>query len=347
MDDLKIALLGFGHVGQALARILLDKEADIRQRYGRGIRVTGIATRSRGSLYDPAGLDLRKALEDMAELDRFSPDHPASSSLDSMGLVEQGDYQVLLELATLNIRTGQPATDHLRGAFLRGRHGITANKGPLAWHYRSLKELAEEKGVCFFFESTVMDGTPLFNLVDHTLKMCQISQVSGILNATTNVVLRCIEEGLSYEEALEEGRRMGIVEADPSMDLEGHDPTAKIIAMTNVLMDCDLTPDLVDRQGILELTPEEIRAAHSRGNRIKLFCQASRQDGGVSASVLPVEVPGDSIFARVEGAMSAYSLVTDYMGTLTVIEHDVTPLQTGYGVFADLLRVLESERCQP
>ncbi|NLV70671.1 MAG: homoserine dehydrogenase [Clostridiales bacterium] len=341
MNDFKVAMLGFGNVGRELAVILTKKDADVRKRYGRGISVTAIATNSRGTLYDPAGIDLDRALKEIKEGGRFSADHPALSHWDSVTIAREGDFDAILEMTPLNIKTGLPAADHIRFALERGKHAVTANKGPIAWHYRELRDLARSKGVRFYFESTVMDGTPLFNLADNTLRLCEITEVSGILNSTTNVILMKLEEGLSYEEALAEGRKLGIVEADPSMDVDGHDPTAKIIAMANVLMDAELTPDQVDRNGIAGIGREEILAAKSRGNTIKLLCKAKKENGQVTASVLPTEIPTDHVYATVDGASSVYSIVTDYMGKLTMIEHDGTPLQTGYGVFGDILRILE------
>ena len=342
MNDFKVAMLGFGNVGRALASILLEKDADVRKRYGRSILVTAITTNSRGTLYDPTGLDLKRALKEIEEYGRFSEDHPALSNWDSLTVAREVDFDAILEMTTLNIKTGLPAADHIRSALERGRHAVTANKGPIAWNYRELRDLAKSKGAQFYFESTVMDGTPLFNMADQTLRFCEITEVSGILNSTTNFILMKLEEGLSYDEALAEGRKLGIVEADPSMDVDGHDPTAKIIAMANVLMDAELTPDQVDRKGIAGIDRERILAAKSRGNTIKLLCKATKENGHVTASVLPTEIPVGHVYATVDGASSVYSILTDYMGKLTMIEHDGTPLQTGYGVFGDILRILES-----
>jgi homoserine dehydrogenase len=341
MNDFRVAMLGFGNVGRALASILLEKDADVRKRYGQGISVTAIVTGSRGSLYDPDGIDLKRALKEIEEEGRFSPENPVLSKLDALGAAREGEYDALLEMTPLDIKTGLPAADHIRTALERGKHAVTANKGPIAWFYKDLRDLAKSKGARFYFESTVMDGTPLFNMAEHTLRLCRITEVSGILNSTTNFILMKLEQGLTYDEALAEGRKLGIVEADPSMDVEGHDPAAKIVAMANVLMDGDLTPDQVIRKGIAGIDREQILAARSRGNVLKLLCKATRENGRITASVLPVEIPAEDVYAAVDGSSSVYSIVTDYMGKLTVIEHDGMPLQTGYGVFGDILRILE------
>jgi homoserine dehydrogenase len=337
-QDFKVALLGFGNVGQALARILLEKDAGVRAKYGRGITVTAIATNSKGTLYNPDGLDLKAALCDIGQLGRFSDDHPGRIDLPALDVARTAEFDALIEMTTLNIKTGLPATEHIRAALERGKHAVTANKGPIAWHYKELRNLAAAAGVRFYFESTVMDGTPLFNLVEETLKFCEITEVSGILNSTTNFILEKLEEGLSYDEAIAEGRKLGIVEADPSMDIDGHDPTAKLIAMANVLMDADLTPDRVQRTGIGNISLEQISDAKKRGNTLKLVCRASKSG---EATVRPEEVPARSLFAAVSGTSAVYSIQTDYMGRLTVIEHDAMPLQTGYGDFGDILRILE------
>lgn len=341
MKDFKVAMLGFGNVGKALAQILMDKDAQVRDCYGRGISVCAITTNSRGSLYDPLGIDLNRALLEMERDGRFSKDNPAFSAMSTADVVEKGEYDAILEMTTLNIKTGEPAMSHIKGALNRGLHAVTANKGPIAWGYRDIKTLAGEKGVCVFFESTVMDGTPIFNMAEQTLRFCHVTEIKGILNSTTNFILQKLEEGLSYEEAIQEGRRLGFVEADPTMDTDGHDPTAKIVVLANVLMDADLTPDQVDRQGIAGIDKAAIDAAKGRGQSIKLLCKAYREDGQVKAFVKPVEIPAGDVYAVVDGASSVVSVTTDLMGALTIIEHDGTPIQTGYGVFGDILRILE------
>jgi homoserine dehydrogenase len=346
MNDFKVAMLGFGNVGKPLAQILIDKDAEVRARYGRGIIVSAITTNSRGSLYNPEGVDLKRALLDIGKNGKFSKENPDFSTMNSMAVVTEGDYDAVLEMTTLNIQTGLPAIDHIKSALSRGKNAVTANKGPIAWAYKNLKKLAEEKQVCFFFESTVMDGTPIFNMADQTLRLSKIQEIRGILNATTNFVLANLEAGLTYEEALEEGRKIGIVEADPSMDIDGHDPTAKIIALANVLMHADLTPDQVEREGISKIDKAMIDDARSRGKSIKLICRAYEENGQIKASVKPTEIPSDDIYTVVGGPSSVISITTEYMGTLTTIEHDATPLQTAYGVFGDVLRIFEHLKCK-
>lgn len=382
MKTLNVAMMGFGNAGQAFAEILLEKHDRICEEYGVDVRVTVITTGSRGCLCCPQGLDLREALTLLRSEGRFPVDHPhywESEFADchcacepaSMTLAREAEYDVLMELTPLKIFSGQPAITHLRTALSRGKHAITANKGPIAWAFRQLRDLAEEKGVKFYYETTVMDGTPIFNLVEETLPLCTVTEVHGILNTTTNFVLEELAKGVPYDQVMEEGRRRGFVEADPSMDIEGWDAAAKLTALLNVLMGADITPRDVDRTGIEKITEDDIRDAASRGNVIKLIChgafadeapaaaqpgEACSQDGQpgegcgeglklsprrrVIATVRPVEVPRDQLLANIDGTSSVVSITTDLMGKLSIVEHNPEILQTGYGIFSDLMRLI-------
>lgn len=343
MKTLRLALLGFGNAGRAFARLLLEKREEIKEKYDYDIVVTAIATGSRGNLVDPEGIDITKALEELEARNSFSA-LKSLSRKSTMEIVEQAEYDVAIEMTPLNIFTGEPAISHIKGAMTRGKHVITANKGPIAWAFKDLKEMSKNRQVGFFYETTVMDGTPVFNLYDYTLRMAKVTEVSGILNSTTNFILEEMAVGTEYEEIMRRGREMGFIEANPAMDIEGYDAAAKITALANVLMDAAITPDQVDRKGIEDITIEDIREAASREKVIKLLCTASLDAGGkVRATVKPEEVDKTDMLAAVNSTTSIISITTDLMKKLTVVEHEPEIEQTAYGVFGDLLRVVEYE----
>jgi len=336
----KIALLGFGNAGQAFAKMLLAKEEKIEKVYDTKILVTAIATGSKGNLVKATGVDLVRALDDVEKYGKFKNEDELVS-LSTMEIVEQADYDAIAEMTPLNIFTGQPAISHIEGAFTRGKHAITANKGPIAWKYKELKELARQKGVKFFYETTVMDGTPVFNLVEKTLPLAEVTEVSGILNSTTNFILEEMAAGCDYEDIMERGRQLGFVEADPAMDIEGYDAAAKITALLNVLMDADITPDKVDRKGIENITMADIEEAAAEGKVIKLLCRGYRDESGcVVAKVAPEKVDKGDLLATVNSTTSIVSITTDMMKTVTVVEHEPEIEQTAFGVFGDLMRIL-------
>lgn len=342
MRELKIAMLGFGNAGRAFAELLLDKMEKIREDYNCDVKVVAITTGSRGCLLNEAGVDLAKALGDMVQLQHFDAGSGDFSKLTSMEIAKQADYDVLIELTPLAIFSGQPAIDHIKSALTRGKHAITANKGPIAWAFEELRNLAEKQGVRFYFETTVMDGTPVFNLVDETLSLCKVTEVKGILNSTTNFILEELAKGKEYHEVIREGKERGFVEADPSLDVEGWDAAAKTAALINVLMGANITPEQIDRKGIGDITIEQIKDAESRGKVIKLLCRGTMEKETVVGRVAPEEIDKTELEAAIKGTSSVISITTDLMGAVSIVEHDPEIEQTGYGVFSDLIRVIKT-----
>lgn len=342
METLKLAMLGFGNAGRAFAKLLIDKRENIKNCYNYDIQVTAICTLTRGNLVDGKGIDLVRALEEIETDGRFNKTWGCSSLWSSQEILQNTDYDVLIEITPLNIMSGQPAISNIIAAFERKKHVITANKGPIAWAYRELKEKAKEQGVVFLHETTVMDGTPIFNLVEETLPMCKIKSIKGILNTTTNFVLEQMSEGKNFKEAINEGKRRGFVESDPSMDIEGYDAAAKTAALINVLMDGNLTPLDIKRKGIEHITMEDIKTAEEREKVIKVLCEGRIENGQAFGEVKPVEIDKDDFFASVKGTSSILTLVTDLMGEITIVENNPEIEQTGFGLFSDLLRLIKT-----
>ena len=151
-------------------------------------------------------------------------------------------------------------------------------------------------------------------------------------------------KGKPYEEILQTGKQLGFIEADPAMDIEGYDAAAKVTALLNVLMKAGITPDQVDRKGIEDITVQDIKVAADRGKVIKLVCRGQLTDSGVTASVKPVEVDREDMLATIDSTTSVVSITTDLMGKLSVIEHAPEIQQTAYGIFGDMIRVLDAEK---
>lgn len=340
MQHLNLALLGFGNVGQALARLLSIKAEEIRDRYGITYSVTGIYTGRHGSAIDPKGIDLQGVLDGIAAgapLDDFSAVPAMNNAID---FIRQVPADVLFENTPVNYATGQPAIDHLRTALDLGMHAITANKGPVVHAYRELTQLAQDHGVRFFFESTVMDGAPIFSLFRGSLPGVRLQRFQGVLNSTTNMILTRMEAGESFDEAVGFCQRIGLAETDPSGDIDGWDASVKVAALATVLMDVPLKPQEVNRQGIRQITPDMVRKARENGQRWKLVCTCERDGDGVRARVAPELVGLESPMYGVEGSTSIVQFETDVLGLLSVIESDPGPHTTAYGLFADFLNAV-------
>jgi homoserine dehydrogenase len=215
---------------------------------------------------------------------------------------------------------------------------ITANKGPLAHAGEELHMLARQHGVHLRYESTVMDGLPVLNLAEFTLPAAGIRGFRGLLNRTSSIVLAAIEQGGSPEEAISQAQQIGVAEANPWHDLDGWDASMKTTILASTLLRTRLTPEQVQRTGIRDLPPKEIRAAALSGMPIRLVSSAQLVDGVLTAMVCPRRLPPDDpLFAGRESGI--LSLETEAMGTITLIQHDTGVLQTAYGVLSDLVTI--------
>jgi homoserine dehydrogenase len=340
MPHYKLALLGFGNVGQALARLLLEKAEHIRTRYEIEYAVTGIATGRHGAAINPDGLDLQEALSRLEigkSLDSLSSVlHPK----DSFDFIRQSGADVLFENTPVEYASGQPAIDHIRLALELGMHIATANKGPVVHAYRELTDLADVKERKFFFESAVMDGAPIFSLFRSALPAAELRSFKGILNSTTNLILSRMETGEDFEKAVAYAQKIGIAETDPSGDIDGWDAAIKVAALVSVLMGIPLKPHQVDRQGIRSLTSQDIQEARNQGMRWKLVCSANKEGDSVLARVAPEMVAIDSPLYNVEGTTSIVQFESDVLGLLSIIEADPGPHTTAYGLLADFLNAV-------
>ncbi|MEJ2597097.1 MAG: homoserine dehydrogenase [Anaerolineales bacterium] len=340
MAHYKLALLGFGNVGQALARLLLEKQNTLEQDYHITFTITGIATGRHGAAIDPQGLDVPRALQAMTQgktLDAFSM-LPAPK--DAFDFIRRCDADVLFENTPVNYENGQPALDHLRTALETGMYAITANKGPVVHGFNELTDLAQEKGLKFYFESAVMDGAPIFSLYRETLPGARLTSLKGVLNSTTNMILTRMEQGESFDQAVAYCQEIGIAETDPSGDVDGWDAAIKVAALVTVIMGVPLKPQQVSRLGIRGITADEIARAKAEGKRWKLVCSAQRAANGIEARVAPEMVAQDSPLYSVNGTTSIVQLASDVLGLLSVIEADPGPRTTAYGLFADFLNTV-------
>jgi homoserine dehydrogenase len=334
-----LALLGYGNVARALARLLLRKETTLRDEYDLTFRVTGIATRSHGLAIDANGLDLAETLRLVEARERLDGLHRGAPVSDTLAFLQACPADLVMEATWLNPQTGQPATDYVRAALEAGRHVVTANKGPIAFAYRDLRALAARQNAGLFFESTVMDGAPVLGIAREGLVGSTVERVRGVLNSTTNYILTALEQGVSFEDAVAETQRMGIAEADPTNDLEGWDAAVKIVVLANVMMGADLRPADVDRTGITQITADQARDALTSGQRIKLVCEAVREGEAVRASVRPTWLPLDDPLAQVDKTSSAVTIQTDTLHRLTIIEGDTDPTTTAYGMLVDMINI--------
>jgi len=258
---------------------------------------------------------------------------------DTLEMIREAEADVLLEATYTDIKTGEPATSHIRTALEKGMHVTTTNKGPLALFYQDLSALALTANVRFLFEGTVMSGTPVLNLLRETLAGSDIQEIKGILNGTTNYILTRMEGGLSYKDALDKAQELGYAEAVPDADVLGWDALAKVTILARVVFGAAGNPFDYPCEGITKITAGAIAEAKDQGKRYKLIGKVWKEGSIVRASVQPEEVDLTHPLAGVMGATNALTITTDTLGDVTVVGPGAGRTETGYSLLIDLLKI--------
>jgi homoserine dehydrogenase len=334
---LKLGFIGFGNVAREFVRILEERREQLEREYSLTWQATAIATGRHGCVLARRGLDLSGAVA-LVERDGNLADLPAATSLATpLEVIEGCDADVIFETIPLDPLTGQPAIDYIRSALARRIAVITANKGPVALAHRELRELAARFEAPFRFEGAVMDGTPVFNLVERCLPAARVLGFEGVLNSTTNLIIELMERGETFDAALAEAQRRGIAETNADFDIDGWDALTKARALANVLMDGDGRIARIERDGIRGLTREDLKAASDGGSTYRLVARAVAEDNGITLRVGAERVPVGSLLACASATSNVLVLRTDLMGEIAIFEKDPGIRQTAYALLSDLL----------
>ncbi len=335
----RLAIIGFGNVGKALARLLLSKRDELNAR-GVQFVVTGIFTARHGHVIARRGLNLEEALA-VDNLWELKPRRPAIGGLE---FIRTCPADIAVEVSTLNPFNGEPALGYITEALSRSISVVTANKGPIAFAYPRLMALAREHSAHILFESTVMDGCPIFSLVRETLPCTRILGFRAILNSTSNLIIQKVEEGSSLKQAIAYSQEIGIAETNPSYDLDGYDAQIKTSILVQVIMGECLPPSKVARNGMGHLTEKVIRKAVQQGKHYHLIATAFRNGKDIEASVDVQLLSKDDRLAFVTGTSNGIFIETDTLRSIFLSEENPGPAQTAYGVLADCVHVAEALR---
>jgi homoserine dehydrogenase len=331
MKGMRVALLGFGSVGQGVARMLGEK--------GLPLTLTAIAD-SKGGVLDPEGISIPDAFSRKAK--SGSCGRPKVTAMD---ILKSDAYDVLVEVTPTNMATGEPALTHVRTALGLGRHVVTSNKGPIALAQRELMALAAEKGVSLRYEATVCGAIPIIHALREGLLGNTVAALFGVMNGTCNYILtRMEDEGLTYDQALGEAQEMGYAEKDPTYDVKGLDTAIKLVILANTVWGMDAGLGDVEVTGIDLITPQAIELAMEEEVAIRLIGEAipSRNLLRVSPRIIPRTHP-----LLVEGTLNAVTVVTDMAGELTFIGKGAGSVETASAVIGDLLTIRDRYAGRP
>ncbi len=261
---------------------------------------------------------------------------PCAVTDDPLQVIDDPEIEVLIEV----MGGEKPALDHMLRAIEQRKHIVTANKEVLAKHGPELFELARRKGVAIFFEASVAGGIPLISTIQKGLEANKISSVAGILNGTTNFILSSMEErGESFARALEVAQSLGFAEADPTADVEGFDVAYKLSILSALAYGRFARPESIFRQGIRDISAEDMASAREFGYRIKLVgCTAGGEDS-LSVRVHPTLVPLAHPLAAVSGSNNGILVTGHAVGEIVMVGPGAGQMPTASAVVGDIINL--------
>jgi homoserine dehydrogenase len=321
-QEVTVGILGCGNVGAALVAVLESNADLIRQRSGVGIEVA------------------RVAVHNLAK-ERDVHLAPGVLTNDAESVVNDPNIDVVVEV----IGGVEPARSLILAALKSAKPVVTANKELLANFGEELFEAAETSGVDLLFEASVAGGIPLMRPLRESLAGERITRVMGIVNGTTNYVLtRMTEEGSTFAEAVAEAQELGYAERDPTADVEGFDAASKAAIIASIAFGARVVGGDVYREGITQITADDIAAAQELGYVVKLLAVADEHDGAVGARVHPAMVPLDHPLAAVRGSYNAVFIEGEAVGQLMLLGRGAGGGPTASAVLGDLIDAAKNLR---
>lgn len=313
----KLALLGCGTVGEGVVRLLRQNGASLAGRLGAPLVLAGIADRS---LQPDPNLGIDESL----------------ITRDSAALVVRDDIDIVLEL----FGGLEPAGDLIMRALAAGKDVVTANKALLAERGTEVFNAVAERGLAIGFEGSVGGGIPILRTLREALAGDRQRAVYGIVNGTCNSILSMMTDaGAEFGDALREAQRSGLAEADPTLDIEGHDAAHKLCILVTLAFGVSLKPAQVHTEGISNITLADITYARELGYAIKLLAIAKDDGSAIEARVHPTMIRTRHLLASVVGSFNAIYVHGEALGPSMYYGRGAGMMPTATAVVADLLEI--------
>lgn len=299
MKNVRILIGGLGNAALPVLELIKTEEARLKRDNGIFFTLVGAAD-SKGAAYCHEGIDsmalhaCKKEKGTAAAMDVYG--HPGMTALE---MIEACDADIYIEALPPNLPSGEPGTSNIRAAMNKGMHVVTANKAPLALHWKELFDLAAEKGVMLRYGTAAAIALHSLEVGRMLGDGGELLEFSGIFNASCMYVIEEMKNGKSYEEALKGAREGGFLEPNPSMDVDGWDSAMKTVIQTNTYWNRQYTLSDIDIKGIGGLTREDIIRADAKGKNWCMVGKAVMQDdGSIKLSSGPECLPKDHPVGR-------------------------------------------------
>ncbi len=315
MKKIGVAILGLGVVGGGTYKLLTEKADFYRKTQGLDLVVESVLE-SDPQRTAALGIPSDKIACNIAEA------------------VLNPDVNVVVEC----IGGTDPAKEYVLAALHAGKTVVTSNKELIAKEFFALEHAAKSHNAGLYFEASCVGGVPVIRALTDGVQSNTITSVKGIINGTTNYILtKMTETGATYEEALEDARKLGIAEADPTADVEGYDAAYKLSILSSLAFHAKVPYTKIFREGITGISAEDIADGNALGYRLKLLAIAKRTDAGIEARVHPAFVRKDHPLASVEGSYNAVFLTGDCVGDLMLYGRGAGELPTASAVVSDII----------
>ena len=312
-NKIKIGIIGLGTVGSSVVKVLKSNAVLIEKRSGVRIEIKKAA-------------DLRNKRD------------VAGKAYTNNALDVISDPEISIVVETMGGVT--PARQLVLSALRSGKHVVTSNKELIAKHGRELIEAAKRSGVQLLFEASVCGGIPIIHSIRECLAANNIQEISGIVNGTTNYILtKMTKEGSDFATALKEAQQKGFAEANPKMDIDGSDAVYKAAILANVASGAFVDPSDIYKEGISNISAEDIEFAKEIGYCIKLLAIIKMSGQDLEVRVHPTLIEKNHPLAEVSDNYNAVYVKGDALGEAMFYGQGAGGLPTASAVLSDVIEI--------
>ncbi len=338
MRTIDISLVGVGHVGREVLRILETKAPLLRERHGLAFRPVLVADSS-GVAVNPEGFDaaaLRRMKERGGRVCELAGCLPHHTPADALAMCH---CDLLFEASPVNLQSGEPGLGAARAMLARGANVVLANKAPLVLAFHDLHARAAEHGGRIAYSATVCGGLPVINILQRDFVAAEIGALAGIFNSTSNFILSAMAEGRSFEDALAEAQRRGLAETDPSLDVDGWDTANKLVIIANSALGLRATLADVAVTGMRGITAAQLAKERAHRRTIKLVARARREGAGYRLTVGPEVLAQDEFLGACSAWEMGIEVETDLYGRQFFKVDESEPLPTAAAMVRDAVNL--------
>lgn len=323
MENIRIGVLGMGTVASGLVSILEMNKDTIYNKTGKKIEIEKVFVRN---LNKKRSIELNQSI----------------LTTDVFEVINNPRIDIVVEL----MGGIDPAFGYVKDALRNGKHIVTANKALIATCGEELERIALENDVRLMYEASVGGGIPIINTMTNNLSANDFTEISGIVNGTTNYILtQMTERGLDFEEAVKEAQDMGFAEADPSSDVEGDDAAYKIAILSYMGFGQRIGLSEIPKEGITHISREDIKYADELGYVIKLIASSQKREKEIEMRVHPTFIPKTHPLATVKNEYNAVLLKGNAVGEVMLYGKGAGAMPTGSAVLGDIIAIAKEKSC--